>query len=104
MHEELTTGRTNTYRIAKELGWVMIGLTRDQWTCLIADCDPPTFEEVASELSDRFDLNVECAREQIEEAIESDSPVEYDSDLGIWGGLVVRSDSEQGEQVKRNQT
>ena len=65
MHEELTTRRTQTYRIAKELG--VGGLTRNQWARLIADCDPPTIEEVASELAGRFDLNVERAREQLHE-------------------------------------
>ena len=45
----------------------MIGLSRDQWARLIADCDPPTIEEVASELAGRFDLNVERAREQLHE-------------------------------------
>ena len=43
----------------------MIGLSRDQWTRLVADCDPPTVEEVASELAARFDLDVEPIQEQL---------------------------------------
>lgn len=76
----------------------MVGFTRDQWARLITDCDPPTIEEVSNKLADRFDLDVEYAREQIDKAIESDSPVEYDSDLGIYGGLVVQPNFDQGER------
>ena len=42
----------------------MVGLTRDQWARLITNCDPPTIEEVASELADRFGLGVERTQEQ----------------------------------------
>ena len=66
MHEKRTTQRTETYRIAKELGGgSMVGLSRDQWARLIADCNPPTIEEVASELAARFDLDVEPIQEQL---------------------------------------
>jgi len=45
----------------------MIGLSRDQWARLVADCDPPTVEEVASKLAGRFDLDVEPIQEQLHE-------------------------------------
>ncbi len=43
----------------------MMGLSRDQSARLVADCDPPTVEEVASELADRFDLDVEPIQDQL---------------------------------------
>ena len=80
----------------------MTDLGSSEWHQLIDACNPPTVEAVTQELSDRFNISTEAAREYVEQALDEDGPVRYDPDLGTWGGVTVSAQIEEQQDSIQN--
>lgn len=71
-------------------------LDASAWQRVVDAVEPPTVEAIAEQLADGSDVNRDVARERVEAAI-GGGALEYDPDLGTFGGVRVVEKEESAE-------